>query len=153
MINIFFFIRNKLRQLVLPTEKSRISCWKFNWMDLFDSDDSYSAEKKKNGNSTILDLRLFYLVALLNSHFILYSFGKKKNSDSFSYTKHFPLFKHVSIFVPLDIWSVNWVHIRCCMLKNHRRQPKRVRGKCIHFWISAITIVQRASIFSNSEWS
>lgn len=70
-----------------------------------------------------------------------------------SYTKHFPLFKHVSIFIPLDIWSVNWVytydamHVGKMVVDSRMGRLKRVGGECVHCWISAITIVPRARAY------
>lgn len=80
--------------------------WKLNRRQL--------TQKKKKWN-TIFDLWHFFGISLvylaefmteLNTRSVVIS--KQIHTKKRCRTKHFPLFKHVSIFIPLDMLSINW---------------------------------------------
>lgn len=102
-------------------KKSRISCvkcWKKkrNWIDIFPSDGNSARKKNMNNNSwlvtffSVVYLAEFMAAFWFENLLVMLSFQHNGTKNRLVHTKHFPLFKHVSIFIPLDIWSVNWVH-------------------------------------------
>lgn len=104
------------------TNSGRWNATNENWID----DSFWHREKKKaemKYNCWLVRFLLvlsFYHVYLakfmkwLHSRFVVISKRQAQTAHTqkkHCRTKHFPLFKHVSIFIPLDMLSTNWIHI------------------------------------------
>lgn len=103
---------------------------KRNWIDIFPSDGNSARKKNMNNNSwlvtffSVVYLAEFMAAFWFENLLVMLSFQHNGTKNRLVHTKHFPLFKHVSIFIPLDIWSVNWVHIHTILVwqwKNSRQ--------------------------------